>query len=111
MIFYYLMVLHGIAWCCIVLHFIALYRMVSYIVVSNSVTRYCVFGFGAQAVSRKTPIYFIKSPHSLSLIYTSIPLMCSCYVSPADVIQIVNMLDLVRLSRGTTLNLTGSSKK
>ena len=37
-IFYYL--INGIAWYCIVL--------------------YCVVGFGAQAVSRKTPIYFTK---------------------------------------------------
>ena len=36
-IFYYL--INGIAWYCIVL--------------------YCVVGFGARAVSRKTPIYFI----------------------------------------------------
>ncbi len=36
-IFYYL--INGIAWYCVVL--------------------YCVVGFGARAVSRKTPIYFI----------------------------------------------------
>ena len=38
-IFYYL--INGIAWYCFVL--------------------YCVVGFGARAVSRKTPIYFIIS--------------------------------------------------
>ena len=38
-IFYYL--INGIAWYCIVL--------------------YCVVGFGARAVSRKTPIYFMKT--------------------------------------------------
>ena len=37
-IFYYL--INGIAWYCFVL--------------------YCVVGFGARAVSRKTPIYFIQ---------------------------------------------------
>ena len=39
---------------CILLHCIAWYLMVS-----NSIARYCILGFGMQAVSRKTPIYFI----------------------------------------------------
>ena len=34
--------------------------MVSYLMVSNSIARYYVVGFGARAVSRKTPIYFIN---------------------------------------------------
>ena len=42
-IFYYL--INGIAWYCIVL--------------------YCVVGFGARAVSRKTPIYFIEKNNQI----------------------------------------------
>ena len=52
----YCMVLHGIARCCIVLYSIALYR-----IKSHGIAWYCIVGFGARAVSRKTPIYFISS--------------------------------------------------
>ena len=55
-IFYYL--INGIAWYCIVL--------------------YCVVGFGARAVSRKTPIYFMQVyfweiGHTVRLVNPHIP--------------------------------------
>ena len=48
----YLMVLHSFACHCIVLY--TWYCMVLYYIL-----RYCIVGFNARAVSRKTPIYFI----------------------------------------------------
>ena len=66
----------GIAWHRIVLHGIALYLMVShsfhvdrmvlhgivlYLTVLHGIAWYCIVGFGARAVSRKTAIYFITS--------------------------------------------------
>ena len=39
------------------------YGILCYLVVSNSIARYCVVGFGAQAVSRKTPILPPKKTH------------------------------------------------
>ena len=53
-IVWYCMELNYILWYCIVLQCIVLYCMVSYYIL-----QYCIVGFGAQAVSRKTPIYFI----------------------------------------------------
>ena len=45
---------------------IASYGILCYLTVSNSIARYCVVGFGAQAVSRKMPIYLIYlSYHTL----------------------------------------------
>ena len=57
-------VLYCIAFCCIVLHCIALYRIVScgifcYPTPLYGIACYCVVGFGARAVSCKTPICFI----------------------------------------------------
>ena len=51
-IFYYL--INGIAWYCIVL--------------------YCVVGFGARAVSRKTPIYFIINWLKWGVLYSEVSL-------------------------------------
>ena len=57
----YCMVLHGIARCCIVLDGIALYRIKSYGIAWYCMVLHCtIVGFGARAVSRKTPIYFIR---------------------------------------------------
>ena len=50
-IFYYL--INGIAWYCFVL--------------------YCVVGFGARAVSRKTPIYFMKLFHKIDFLNDGFP--------------------------------------
>ena len=52
-----------LSWNCMVLPGISLYRLV-YLLPLNGITwycivLYCVVGFGARAVSRKTPIYFI----------------------------------------------------
>ena len=52
-IFYNL--INGIAWYCIVL--------------------YCVVGFGARAVSRKTPIYFIK--YDCDVLFLNMIVMCT----------------------------------
>jgi hypothetical protein len=54
------------AWYSILLHCFALFCIVwfgvlCYLVVSNSIACYCIVGFSARAVSRKTPIYFITS--------------------------------------------------
>ena len=59
---WYCMVLHGIARCCIVLYGIALYCIKSY-----GIALYCIVGFGARAVSRKTPIYFIRYVYILAV--------------------------------------------
>ena len=59
------MVLHGIALYVMVshsFHVIPLYHMVMHGIVlhiSYGIAWYCIVGFGARAVSRKTPIYFI----------------------------------------------------
>ena len=52
-----------LSWNCMVLPGISLYRLV-YLLPLNGITwycivLYCVVGFGARAVSRKAPIYFI----------------------------------------------------
>ena len=57
----YLMVLH---WYCMVFHCIACYCkmlhcILGYHIVSYTILRYCIVVFGARAVSRMTPIYFI----------------------------------------------------
>ena len=56
-------VLHGIMWHCMELLCILCYRIVfmlyRYCMVLYYILRYCIVGFGARAVSRKTPIYFI----------------------------------------------------
>ena len=57
---WYCMVLHGIARCCIVLYGIALYRIKFYGIAWYCMVLHCtIVGFGARAVSRKTPTYFI----------------------------------------------------
>ena len=48
----------------IVFHYIAMYHMVSYDILwypipFHGIACFCDVGFGARAVSRKTPIYFI----------------------------------------------------
>ena len=53
-----------LSWNCMVLPGISLYRLV-YLLPLNGITwycivLYCVVGFGARAVSRKTPIFFIQ---------------------------------------------------
>ena len=53
-----------LSWNCMVLPGISLYRLV-YLLPLNGITwycivLYCVVGFGARAVSRKTPIYFMQ---------------------------------------------------
>ena len=48
------MVLHGIA-----LHLMILHSPSCRCIVSYGVAWYCIVGFGARAVSRKTPTYFI----------------------------------------------------
>ena len=60
------MVLHGIAWYCMVLQDVALYCTVSHCIVLNFTVLHgialyhcTIVGFGARAVSRKTPTYFI----------------------------------------------------
>ena len=66
-VFRFLEDFHCIACLCMVLHGIALYLMVSHIFMSFHCIVwycwYCIVGFGARAVSRKTPIYFIISYH------------------------------------------------
>ena len=62
---WYCMVLHGIARCCIVLYGITLYRIKSY-----GIATYCIVGFGARAVSRKTPIYFICKVNGMVIFYS-----------------------------------------
>ena len=54
----------GIAWYFIVLHYITLYRMVSYVMLwypvpLHSIACYLVADFGTRAVPRKATIYFI----------------------------------------------------
>ena len=57
---WYCLVLHGIAWYCKMLHCIVRYRIVSYKILQYCIVLHCtIVGFGARAVSRKTPIYFI----------------------------------------------------
>ena len=57
-------VLHGIALYLMVSHSFHVDRMVLhgivlYLTALHGIAWYCIVGFGAQAVSRKTPIYFI----------------------------------------------------
>ena len=51
---WYILLPYGNAWCPNVMHCIIWYLMVS-----NSTSRFWVVGFGARAVSHKTPIYFM----------------------------------------------------
>ena len=56
------LVLHGISLYCMVLQDVALYGTVLHCIVLNLMVLHCtIVGFGARAVSRKTPIYFILS--------------------------------------------------
>ena len=64
-IVWYILLPYGIVYW-IVLHCISLYCMVSYFVLwypipLHGIACYCVVGFGARAVSRKTPLYFMAS--------------------------------------------------
>ena len=58
---WYCLVLHGIAWYCKMLHCIVRYRIKFYGIAWYCMVLHCtIVGFGARAVSRKTPIYFIQ---------------------------------------------------
>merc|ERR1712105_149677 len=60
-----------LSWKCMVLPGISLYRLV-YLLPLNGITWYCIVlycavGFGARAVSRKTPIYLILNKDKMSM--------------------------------------------
>ena len=59
------------SWYCMVSYCIALYRMVSYFILWYPIPLHAFGLFGARAVSRKTPIYFIVSYTSENNTYYS----------------------------------------
>ena len=79
----------GIAWYFIVLHYITLYRMVSYVMLwypvpLHSIACYLVADFGTRAVPRKATIYFI--------LLLTLRLLLSCptvAVAPLDINRVV----------------------
>ena len=63
---------YGIAWYCIISYGIALlhcciHGIAWYCIASYGIAWYCIVCFGARAVSRKTPIYFILNNLCMSM--------------------------------------------
>ena len=62
--------MHGIVWYCMELLCNLWYRIV--FMSFHCIAWYCIVGFGARAVSRKTPIYFIFLSQSKTILLTCV---------------------------------------